>query len=122
MDGPRSGPKYQVIGYFAYPRGLFVWVVLLIAWLALAPDHPSHGEWWAAGVAVVFWAAPFWWVPHGSDVTYAGHGWSIPLSDSFFVVLTAILLATALRLVQRRARRLLPARTMAPPRPDGPSL
>ena len=99
----------------------FVWVVLLIAWLALAPDRPAHGEWWAAGVAVVFWAAPFWWVPHGSDVTYAGHGWSIPLSDSFFVVLTAVLLATSLRLLQRRVGRLLPARAMAPPRSDGPS-
>jgi alpha-1,2-mannosyltransferase len=94
----------------------FVWVVLMIAWLALAPDRPAHGEWWAIGVAVVFWAAPFWWVPHGSDVTYAGHGWSIPLSDSFFVVLTGILLATSSRLFRRRARRSPPPDTMAPPR------
>ncbi len=94
----------------------FVWVVLLIAWLALAHDRPAHGEWWAAGVVVVFWAAPFWWVPHGTDVTYAGHGWSIPLSDSFFVVLPGILLATALRLFRRRARRSPPLDTMAPPR------
>jgi alpha-1,2-mannosyltransferase len=83
----------------------FIWIVLLIAWLVFAPDRPAHGEWWATVVAVVFWAAPLWWVPHGSDVEYAGHGWSILLSDSFFVVLAAILLATSARLVRRRARR-----------------
>ncbi len=25
----------------------FIWVVLLIAWLALAEDRPRYGEWWA---------------------------------------------------------------------------
>ena len=60
----------------------FIWVVLLIAWLALAPDRPVHGEWWALVVAVVFWAAPFWWVPHGPSVRFAGRGWLSPLSDS----------------------------------------
>jgi alpha-1,2-mannosyltransferase len=97
----------------------FIWVVLLIAWLALATDRPAHGEWWAAVVAVVFWAAPFWWVPHGSNVKYASHGWSILLSDSFFVVLAAILLATSVRLVRRRARRSQPVGTMAQSRPAG---
>jgi alpha-1,2-mannosyltransferase len=82
----------------------FIWIVLLIAWLALAADRPAHGEWWAAVVAVVFWAAPFWWVPHGHNVRYAGHGWSILLSDSFFLVLAAIVLATSLRLAGRRSR------------------
>lgn len=91
----------------------FIWIVLLIAWLALAPDRPAHGEWWAVVLAVLFWAAPFWWVPHGPNVRYAGHGWSVPLSDSFFAVLAAILLATSLRLIRRRARRPQPVRTMA---------
>ena len=81
----------------------FIWIVLLIAWLALAADRPAHGQRWAAVVAVVFWAAPFWWVPHGSEVKYAGHGGSIPLSDSFFLVLAAIVLATSLRLAGRRS-------------------
>lgn len=91
----------------------FGWVVLLIAWLALAPDRPAHGEWWAAVIAVIFWAAPFWWVPHGHDVRYAGHGWSILLSDSFFIVLTAILLATSVHLIGRRTRRSHLVGTMA---------
>ena len=43
----------------------FIWMVLLVAWLALAEDRPRAGEWWALGVAVLFWAAPYWWVPHG---------------------------------------------------------
>lgn len=86
----------------------FIWVVLLIAWLALAWDRPRHGEWWAALVAVVFWAAPIWWVPHGPSVRYAGHGWSILLADSFFIILIAVLLATEIRLNRsRRSRRRL---------------
>ena len=81
----------------------FIWIVLLIAWLALAVDRPAHGQWWAAAVAIVFWAAPVWWVPHGPDVKYAGHGWSILLSDSFFLLLAAIVLASSLRLAGRRS-------------------
>jgi alpha-1,2-mannosyltransferase len=80
----------------------FVWVVLLIAWLALASDRPRHGEWWAAVVAVIFWAAPIWWVPHGHSVRYAGHGWSILLADSFSIVLIVLLLATSVRVIRRR--------------------
>ena len=37
----------------------FIWVVLLVAWLALAEDRPRYGEWYALGVAVLFWAAPY---------------------------------------------------------------
>ena len=83
----------------------FIWVVLLIAWLALAPDRPVHGEWWAALVAAVFWAAPIWWVPHGSAVRYAGHGWLILLADSFFIVLCAVLVAAVVRLIRRGHHR-----------------
>ena len=83
----------------------FIWVVLLIAWLALASDRPRRGEWWAALVAVVFWAAPIWWVPHGPSVRYAGLGWSIPLADSFFIILVAVLLATEIRLIRSRGRQ-----------------
>jgi alpha-1,2-mannosyltransferase len=83
----------------------FIWIVLLIAWLALAPDRPFHGEWWAALVAVLFWAAPIWWVPHGPGVRYAGHGWSIFLADSFFIVVSAVVVATMVRLIRRRGHR-----------------
>jgi alpha-1,2-mannosyltransferase len=84
----------------------FVWVVLLIAWLALAPDRPLHGAWWAVLVAALFWAAPIWWVPHGSSVRYAGHGGAMVLADSFFIVMCAVLIAVAVRLIHRRGRRL----------------
>jgi len=83
----------------------FVWVVLLIAWLALARDRPRHGQWWATLAAVVFWAAPIWWVPHGPGVRYAGHDWSILLADSFFIVMIAVLGATEFRLARRRRHR-----------------
>jgi alpha-1,2-mannosyltransferase len=79
----------------------FVWVVLLIAWLALGADRPTHGEWWALGVAVVFWAAPIWWVHHGPDLTYVGRGWLTPVSGSFFVVLAAFIVATAIAVIRR---------------------
>lgn len=82
----------------------FIWIVLLIAWLALAGDRPVHGASWAALVAVIFWAAPIWWVPHGSGVRYAGHGWAIVLADSFFLVLCAVLLATLVRIIRCRGR------------------
>ena len=36
----------------------FIWMVLLVAWLALAEDRPRAGEWWALAVAVLLWAAP----------------------------------------------------------------
>ena len=68
----------------------FIWVILLVAWLALAEDRPRYGEWYALAVAVLFWAAPTWWVPHGPGVTFAGRGWLIPLSDAYgllFIVL-----------------------------------
>jgi len=82
----------------------FIWIVLLIAWLALAPDRPILGEWWAASAAVVFWAAPIWWVPHGPSIRYAGHGWLMLLGDSFFIVFIVVLLATLVRLIRRTRR------------------
>jgi len=79
-----------------------IWVVPLIAWLALAVDRPKHGAWWAGTVSVVFFAAPIWWVPHGPHVKFAGHGWSVLLADSFFIVLVAILVASSVRVAARR--------------------
>jgi hypothetical protein len=75
----------------------------------LAVDRPKHGAWWAVAVSVVFFAAPIWWVPHGPHVKYAGHGWSVLLADSFFIVLVAILVASSVRVAARRraAGRLL---------------
>lgn len=79
-----------------------IWVIPLIAWLVLAIDRPKHGAWWAVAVSAVFFAAPIWWVPHGPHVKYAGHGWSMLLADSFFIVLVAILVASSMLVAARR--------------------
>jgi alpha-1,2-mannosyltransferase len=80
----------------------FIWVVLLIAWLALAEDRPRPGRWWALGVAVLFWAGVPWWTPHGPGVVFAGRGWLLPLSDSYALLFLALLAGAAVR-VWRRA-------------------
>jgi alpha-1,2-mannosyltransferase len=79
----------------------FVFVVLPIAWLALSTDRPAHGARWAVAVAVIFWAAPIWWVP---SAPYAGQGWLLPLADSFFVVMVGVVVGAALRATRRRPR------------------
>jgi alpha-1,2-mannosyltransferase len=79
----------------------FVWVILLIAWLALAPDRPTHGWQWAAVVAVIFWAAPLWWVP---TAKYAGQGLWIPLADCFFLVTVATVAGASVRVARSRWR------------------
>jgi alpha-1,2-mannosyltransferase len=78
----------------------FIWVVLLIGWLALGVDRPRDGHWWAAGVAVLFWAAPTWWSPHGPGVRFAGRGWLIPLSDAYVFLFLALVVATAYRVAR----------------------
>jgi alpha-1,2-mannosyltransferase len=83
----------------------FIWVLLLIAWLALGVDRPRRGEWWAAGVAILFWAAPTWWSPHGPSVLYAGRGWLIPLSDAYVFLFLAFVVVTAVKVCRLPARR-----------------
>jgi alpha-1,2-mannosyltransferase len=94
----------------------FIWVVLLVAWLALAADRPRYGEWYALGVAVVLWAAPYWWVPHGPAVRFAGRGWLLPVGDAYVLVFIVLLIGAAVRVgrsyVERPVR--LGRRTMAP--------
>jgi alpha-1,2-mannosyltransferase len=91
----------------------FIWVILLVAWLALAEDRPRYGEWLALGVAVLFWAAPTWWVPHGPDVVFAGRGWLTPMADSYALLFIVLVLGAGVRVwrapvrtrVVRRNRR-----------------
>ena len=75
----------------------FIWVVLLVAWLALAPDRPRYGEVWALAVAVLFWAAPVWWVPHGPSITFAGGGWFIPVSDAYVLLCIGLVVGAGVR-------------------------
>jgi energy-converting hydrogenase Eha subunit E len=83
----------------------FIWVVLLIAWLALAPDRPRYGEWLALGVAVLFWAAPPWWAPHGPGIIFAGRGWLIPLSDSYVLLFIGLVVGAGIRVFRAPVRR-----------------
>jgi alpha-1,2-mannosyltransferase len=92
----------------------FIWVVLLIAWLALAEDRPRYGEWLALAVAVLFWAAPTWWSPHGPGVTFAGRGWLIPLSDAYALLFLIMLLASAVRVWRAPVERRLVGRRDRP--------
>jgi alpha-1,2-mannosyltransferase len=85
----------------------FIWVVLLVAWLALAEDRPRYGEWLALGVAVLFWAAPTWWAPHGPGIVFAGRGWLIPLSDAYVLLFIAFVVGTAVRVGRASVERAL---------------
>jgi hypothetical protein len=57
----------------------------------------------AVAVSAVFFDGPIWWVPHCPHAKYAGHGRSIFLGDSFFIVPAAIMVAASVRLSPRRA-------------------
>ena len=83
----------------------FIWVILLVAWLALAPDRPRYGEWLALGVAVLFWAAPPWWAPHGPGIIFAGRGWLIPLSDSYVLLFIGLVVGAGVRVFRAPVRR-----------------
>lgn len=89
----------------------YIWVVLLIAWLALAEDRPRAGPWLAAAVAVLLWAAPAWWVPHGPGVTFAGRGWLVPVADSDTLLCVAVVLGASWRVLRLRAAQPAPATT-----------
>ena len=78
----------------------FIWMILLVAWLALAEDRPRYGEWYALGVAVLLWAAPYWWVPHGPAITFAGRGWLTPLGDTYVLVFIVLLVGAAVRVAR----------------------
>lgn len=78
----------------------YVWVVPVLAWLTLGHDRPRGGPWWALGVAVLFWAAPLWWV---RDIQ-SGYGGPLTIlaGNSFFFAAVAFLLAACLMLWSRR--------------------
>ncbi len=94
----------------------FIWMILLVAWLALAEDRPRYGEWYALAVSVLLWAAPYWWVPHGPAVRFAGRGWLIPLGDAYALVFIVLLVGAALRVGRSTLERplRLGRRAMAP--------
>jgi alpha-1,2-mannosyltransferase len=93
-----------------------VWMVLLLSWLALAEDRPRQGEWLALGLCVVLWAAPPWWVPHGPAVLFAGRGWLTPVGDADTLLLVALVVGAAVRVLRPTLERAVRVRrrTVAP--------
>jgi alpha-1,2-mannosyltransferase len=83
----------------------FIWMILLVAWLALAEDRPRYGEWCAVAVSVLLWAAPYWWVPHGPAIQFAGRGWLIPLGDAYALVFVVLLVGAAVRVLRPNLER-----------------
>jgi alpha-1,2-mannosyltransferase len=83
----------------------FIWMVLLVAWLALAEDRPRGGEWYALAVAVFLWAAPYWWVPHGPAVRFAGRGWLLPVGDTDVLIFVVLLIGAGIRVARSYSER-----------------
>jgi alpha-1,2-mannosyltransferase len=89
----------------------YVWVVPLLAWLALADDRPRGGRWWALGLAALLWAGPVWWVPDPQT----GYGGPLVLlaGNSYFLAMVAFLVLVA-ALLAHRARSQRPTGDPAP--------
>ncbi len=92
-----------------------VWVVPVIIWLAAGADRPRRGPWLAGITAVLFLAAPIWWVPTSWKVTnhapelHQNH-WEFLVGNSFFLAMLVFLAGVAVMLlwrsgVLRRAHR-----------------
>ncbi len=80
-----------------------VWVVPAILWLALAQDRPRLGRPSAAGIAILFWCAPIWWVPYQHTRDLHLNPFQLLAGNSFCLALV-ISLAAATFLVVRRCR------------------
>jgi len=78
-----------------------VWAVPILLWLALAPDRPAGGPLWALGAAIVLVWAPVLHVPSGGTNELHEHGWQLLAGNSFFGLLFAFLVGTAVLLAVR---------------------
>jgi alpha-1,2-mannosyltransferase len=78
-----------------------VWVVPAIVWLAAAPDAPRLGKKIAVAVAVLFWAAPMWWVPRDALDELQLRGWQMVAGNSFLLAMLVFLFGVILLLIRR---------------------
>ena len=85
----------------------YVWIVPLLAWLALASDAPRSGRWWALGAAALFWADPIWWVPNPQR----GYGGLLVLlaGNAYFLAAVAFLLLSGVLLWSRHQDLIRPS-------------
>ena len=83
-----------------------VWVVPVIIWLAAGADRPRRGPLLAGFTAVLFVAAPIWWVPTSWRVTkhppelHQNH-WQLFVGNSFLFAMLALLAGVAVMLARR---------------------
>ena len=72
-----------------------IWVVPVVVWLALSPDRPGWGRAAGACTAVLFWAAPIWWVPGQGSAPLRERGLQLVAGNSFFLWMVVLLVAGA---------------------------
>ncbi len=83
-----------------------VWVVPAIIWLAAGADRPKRGPLLAGLTAVLFLAAPIWWVPRSWVVTrdppeLHQNLWQLVVGNSFCFAMLAFLAGVVIMLVRR---------------------
>jgi len=107
-DGEGAGPGRPFAGFaICAVTGLLVspiswshhwiWIVVVLPWLAWGADAPRWGRRAAAAGWVFFAAAPIWWVPPGPPGASAGlseHGWQLVAVNSY--VIAAVLFVAGL--------------------------
>ncbi len=106
-----------------------VWVVPVIIWLAAGADRPRRGPLLAGFAAVLFVAAPIWWVPTSWRVTKHApelhqNAWQLFFGNSFLLAMLAFLAGVLVMLVRRSSfvfRRLSPPALQLRERLSGPS-
>ena len=104
-----------------------VWVVPAIIWLEAGADRPRRGPLLAGVTAVLFIAAPIWWVPTSWKVTTKPpelhqNSWQILVGNSFLLAMLAFLVGVAVMLVRRSGvsrRRFSSAALLAPEPREG---
>jgi alpha-1,2-mannosyltransferase len=80
----------------------YVWIVPVLAWLILGRDRPGGGVWWALAAAILFWAAPIWWV-HDLQSGYGGP-LTILEGNAFFLAVVSFLILASILLWRRNFR------------------
>ncbi len=91
----------------------YVWIVPVLAWLALAADRPQGWRWWFLGAAVLFVAAPM------SSVPQYLHHYSNPLQyaqgNAFFLAALAFVALTSAMVWRRGPREVVQPVDASPP-------
>lgn len=94
----------------------YVWVVPVLAWLALAADRPRSGLPWAGMLAILCWVAPVWWVPDPQQ-GYGGVAVLLEGNSFFLAAVLFLLLVPVMLVIRTRSDRSRPLAAGASPAP-----